>query len=164
MTWAQRLKRVFSIDIEVCGRCNVVAGIMLTGLCVEALSARSGAVIFIGSIHNRRAFPGASPYAATKGAVETLTPVLAAELGSRRIRVNCVAPGAVLTEINQRAGLVTDEEAKTRLESMVDLHALDRTGTEEEIAEAIAYLVCAEWTTGALIDVDGGLGLGLTNA
>lgn len=143
---------------------NVVAGMLLTGLCVDALSQRAGAVIFIGSIHNRRAFPGASPYAATKGAVETLSRVLAAELGSKKIRVNCVAPGAVLTEINQRAGLFTDEEARSRLESMVDLHALNRIGTEEEIAEAIAYLVCAEWTTGALIDVDGGLGLGLTNA
>lgn len=143
---------------------NVIAGMLLTGLCVEALSERAGAVVFIGSIHNRRAFPGASPYAATKGAVETLTRVLAAELGAKKIRVNGVAPGAVLTEINQRAGLVTDEEAKARLEAMVDLHALDRIGTEEEIAEAIAYLVCAEWTTGALIDVDGGLGLGLTNA
>lgn len=143
---------------------NVIAGMLLTGLCVDALSERAGAVIFIGSIHNRRAFPGVSPYAATKGAVETLSRVLAAELGARKIRVNCVAPGAVLTEINQRAGLFTDEEAKARLEGMVDLHALNRIGTDEEIAEAIAYLVCAEWTTGALIDVDGGLGLGLTNA
>lgn len=143
---------------------NVVAGMLLTGLCVDALSSSAGSVIFIGSIHNRRAFPGASPYAATKGAVETLSRVLAAELGARKIRVNCVAPGAVFTEINQRAGLFTDEEAKSRLESMLDLHALDRIGTEEEIAEAIAYLACAEWTTGALIDVDGGLGLGLTRA
>ena len=54
--------------------------------------------------------------------------------------------------------------ARQRLESLVDMHALDRIGTEEEIAEAVAYLVCAEWTTGALIDVDGGLGLGLTRA
>ena len=137
---------------------------MLTGLALKALSARRGAIVFVGSVHNRRAFPGASPYAATKGAVETLSRVLAAELGDKGIRVNCVAPGAVLTEINVRAGLGTAEEAKVRLDSLIDMHALDRIGTEEEIAEAIAYLVCAEWTTGALIDVDGGLGLGLTRA
>ena len=143
---------------------NVVAGMLLTGLCVEALSRRAGAVIFMGSIHNRLAFPGASPYAATKGAVETLSRVLAAELGPKNIRVNCVAPGAVPTEINQRAGLFSEEEGRARLEAMLDRHALDRIGTERDIAEAIAYLVCAEWTTGAVVDVDGGLGLGATKA
>ena len=143
---------------------NVFAGMLLTGLCVEALSRSAGAVIFVGSIHNRLAFPGASPYAATKGAVETLSRVLAAELGPKNIRVNCVAPGAVPTEINQRAGLFTEEEGRARLEAMLDRHALDRIGTERDIAETIAYLVCAEWTTGAVVDVDGGLGLGVTKA
>ena len=77
-----------------------------------------GAVCFLGSIHTQRAFPGASPYAATKGALEALTGVLAAELGPRNIRVNCVRPGAVLTEINQRAGLMDDDTARKRLEGL----------------------------------------------
>ena len=141
---------------------NVIAAMMLTGLAVPHLAKTQGAVIFIGSVHTRRAFPGASPYAATKGAVEVLTRVLAAELGEQRIRVNCVVPGAVLTEINQRAGLFDDDTARRRLEGMSNLHALGRIGTETEIAEAIGYLCCAEWTTGAVVDVDGGLGLGLT--
>lgn len=142
---------------------NVIAAMMLTGLAVEHLEARAGAVIFIGSVHTRRAYPGASPYAATKGAVQALTQVLAAELGPKKIRVNCVIPGAVLTEINQRAGLFTDEEAAARLNAMAGAHVLGRIGTEEEIAEAIDYLARAEWTTGALLDVDGGLGLGLSD-
>jgi NAD(P)-dependent dehydrogenase (short-subunit alcohol dehydrogenase family) len=141
---------------------NVVAAMLLTGLAVPHLAARKGAVIFLGSIHNRRAFPGAAPYAATKGAVETLTRVLAAELGPQGVRVNCVAPGAVFTEINQRAGLADDAGALARLEAMTPLHPLGRIGTVEEVAEAVEYLVRAEWTTGAQLDVDGGLGLGTT--
>lgn len=143
---------------------NVVAGMLLTGLCVDALSQRAGAVVFIGSIHNRLAFPGASPYAATKGAVETLSRVLAAELGPKQIRVNCVAPGSVLTEINQRAGSLSNEQAEARRDALIDRQALGRIGREQDVAEAIAYLACADWTTGAVIEVDGGLGLGKTPA
>ncbi|MBL8268598.1 SDR family NAD(P)-dependent oxidoreductase [Steroidobacter sp.] len=141
---------------------NVVSAMLLTGLAVPHLAKTQGAIAFIGSVHTRRAYPGASPYAATKGAIEVLTRVLAAELGSQKIRVNCVVPGAVFTEINQRAGLLDHEAARKRLEAMASSHVLGRIGTEEEIAEAIAYLTCAEWTTGAVLEVDGGLGLGLS--
>ena len=143
---------------------NVVAGMMLTGLAVPHLAATGGAVVFIGSVHTRRAFPGASPYAATKGALETLTAVLAAELGSQGIRVSCVRPGAVPSEINVRAGLATEAENLERLHGLAPAHALGRIGRPEEVAEAIAYLLGAEWTTGGVLDVDGGLGLGVTEA
>ncbi len=143
-------------------RTNVIAGMLLTGLCEEHLAATEGSVVFLGSIHTRRAFPAVSPYAATKGAIEALTRSLAAELGPRKIRVNCVAPGAVFTEINQRAGLATDEEALARLNGMRNMHALGRIGTIEEVAEAIAYFITAEWTTGTVLEVDGGLALGTT--
>jgi NAD(P)-dependent dehydrogenase (short-subunit alcohol dehydrogenase family) len=141
---------------------NVISGMMLLGKAKKYLKKSKGVNIFIGSVHNRRAFPGASPYAATKGALETLTKVLAAELGKDKIRVNCVVPGAVFTEINQRAGLFDDKTAKKRLDSMSKIHALGRIGEPEEIAEAVEYLISSKWTTGAILDVDGGLGLGLT--
>ena len=141
---------------------NVVAGMMMSALCEPYLSESSGAIIFLGSIHNRRAFPGVSPYAASKGAIEALTKSLAAELGPKQIRVNCVAPGAVFTEINQRAGLFTDAEARNRLEGMSHIHALGRIGEVHEIAEAIAYFLTAEWTTGTILEVDGGMALGIT--
>ncbi|HZV51078.1 MAG TPA: SDR family oxidoreductase [Candidatus Dormibacteraeota bacterium] len=143
---------------------NVVASMLLTGLCVGHLERTRGAVIFIGSVHTQRAFPGASPYAATKGALETLTRVLAAELGPRGIRVNCVRPGAVPTEINVRAGLGDPAAARRRLDDLASAHVLQRIGTAAEVAEAIEYLGFAEWVTGAVLAVDGGLGLGLTLA
>ena len=120
-------------------------------------------MVFIGSVHTRRSFPGASPYAATKGALEVLARVLAAELGPQRIRVNCVIPGAVPTEINVRAGLFNEAEHLARMEALAPLHALGRIGTDMEIAEAIEYLITAEWTTGASLVVDGGLSLGVSN-
>lgn len=143
---------------------NVVGGVMLTQACLPALTATRGAVVFIGSVHSQRAFPGASPYAATKGAVETLTGVLAAELGPAGVRVNCVRPGGVFTEINQRAGLFDDATALARLEGLAPAHALQRLGTPSEIAEAVEYLARAEWTTGSILTVDGGLALGVTHA
>jgi len=143
---------------------NVVAGMRLTGLCVSHLQKSGGGVLFVGSIHTRRSFPGASPYAASKGAVEVLTKVLAAELGPLGVRVNCVIPGAVPTEINIRAGLAASEEENIeRLTSMIPEHPVGRIGTPQEIAEASEYLLRAEWTTGASIVVDGGLSLGVSN-
>jgi NAD(P)-dependent dehydrogenase (short-subunit alcohol dehydrogenase family) len=143
---------------------NVVGPVGLAALALPELRKRSGSVILFGSVHTQRAFPGASPYAATKGAIEALTGVLAAELGPQGVRVNCVRPGAVFTEINQRAGLGSDDEALSRLKSLSDAHALGRIGTVEEVAEAVLYLASGAWVTGSILTVDGGLGLGVTNA
>lgn len=140
---------------------NVISGMMLTQVALPHLVATGGAIIFIGSVYTVRAYPGAAPYAATKGALEALVKVLATELGPRKIRVNAVRPGAVLTEINQRAGLYDDESAAKRLESMANHHAVGRIGTSLEIAEGIEYLIRAEWVTGTVLSVDGGMGLGV---
>jgi len=143
---------------------NTIAPMLLTGLALPHLRERHGAVVFFGSVHTQRAFPGASPYAATKGALETLTGVLAAELGPQGVRVGCVRPGGVLTEINQRAGLFDDVEAAERMRGLGAAHALGRSGTPDEVAEAVEYLARAEWATGAVLTIDGGLSLGVTNA
>lgn len=142
---------------------NVVAGMLLTGLAVPHLEKTRGAIVFLGSVHTRRAYPGASPYAATKGAVETLARVLAAELGPKQIRVGCVVPGAVPTELNIRAGLFDQASHDERMKAIAPYHALGRVGTEEELAEGIEYLIRAEWTTGTSLVVDGGLSLGISN-
>ncbi|MEV0968216.1 SDR family NAD(P)-dependent oxidoreductase [Microtetraspora glauca] len=143
---------------------NTIGPMMLTALALPHLRERSGAVVFFGSVHTQRAFPGASPYAATKGALETLTGVLAAELGPQGVRVGCVRPGGVLTEINQRAGLMDDATAAERMRSLGPAHALGRAGTADEVAEAVEYLITAAWATGGVLTIDGGLGLGVTNA
>lgn len=142
---------------------NVISGMMLSSMAVPLLEPTQGAIIFIGSVHNRRAFPGASPYATTKAAIEGLTRVMAAELGRRKIRVGCIVPGAVSTEINVRAGLFTAEQADARYANIAPDHALGRIGTVVEIAEGIEYLVRAEWVTGVALEVDGGLGLGVSS-
>ena len=150
---AERLLEVFNN--------NVVAGMLLSQEALPHLEARRGAIVYIGSIYTVRSYPGAAPYAVTKGALETLVRVLAAEVGPRGVRVGAVRPGAVLTEINQRAGLVDDEQAAARLAAMADHHVLKRIGVASEIAEGIQYLICAEWTTGEVLAVDGGMGLGV---
>lgn len=143
---------------------NVAGPMQLAGLALPELRRRGGSVILFGSVHTQRAFPGASPYAATKGALEALTGVLAAELGPQGVRVNCVRPGAVFTEINQRAGLGSEAEALSRLKSLSDAHALGRIGTVAEVAEGVLYLAAGAWVTGSILTVDGGLALGVTNA
>jgi 3-oxoacyl-[acyl-carrier protein] reductase len=143
---------------------NVVGGMMLVAEAKPHLVESQGCVLFVGSVHTQRAFPGVAPYAATKGALEALTGVLAAELGTDQVRVGCVRPGAVDTEINVRAGLATREESRARLESIAPMHALGRIGTARHIAEAFEYLIRADWTTGNVLTVDGGLGLGVTHA
>jgi NAD(P)-dependent dehydrogenase (short-subunit alcohol dehydrogenase family) len=142
---------------------NVISAMMLSSLAVEALAKTEGAIVFLGSIHTRRAYPGATPYATTKAAVEGLARVMAAELGRRKIRVTCVLPGAVHTELNVRAGLFKPEQAAERYAAIAPDHALGRIGAATEVAESIVHLVRAEWVTGVALEVDGGLGLGVSN-
>ena len=63
-----------------------------------------------------------------------------------------------------RAGLGTADDSEARLAGLAASHALGRIGTATEVAEAIEHLAVSEWTTGGVLTVDGGLGLGITNA
>jgi len=141
---------------------NLVAPTLFTQAALPALEASQGCVIFIGSVHTRLALPGRLAYAASKGGIQTLSRVLAAELGPRKIRVNCVIPGAVATEINAAAANQTPEQAKAFFQGLAHLHPIGRIGEAVDIARAMEYLINADWTTGAVLDVDGGMGLGAT--
>lgn len=90
-------------------------------------------------------------YGASKGAIDTLTEGLSKEVGPEQIRVNAVRPGVVNTEIHASGGLPDKaEKAKSAI-------PLGRVGQPEDIAEAILYLSEAQFTTGAFLDVDGGV-------
>ena len=91
-------------------------------------------------------------YAASKGAVDTLTIGAAKELAGRGIRVNAVNPGLIDTEIHAKAGM------NDRLERMGPTVPLGRAGTAEEVAKVILWLLSEEasYVTGALIPVSGG--------
>jgi 3-oxoacyl-[acyl-carrier protein] reductase len=103
------------------------------------------------------AYPGAVVYSATKGAVDVMTRVLAAELGPKGIRVNVLAPGSTRTDMNSEKSGKTKEEERQE----IALTALRRIGEPEEIADVAAFLASddARWVTGAWLDVSGGIRL-----
>jgi 3-oxoacyl-[acyl-carrier protein] reductase len=138
---------------------NLTSTLHLTAACIPHLADRQGSVVFFSSAHVGRAFPNTVVYAATKGALETVTQNLALELGSQGVRVNCIRPGVVPSNIALRAG-ATPEEVEERMRVVAPMHALGRIGTVEEIADAVLYLLKASWTTGAVLTVDGGFVVG----
>jgi NAD(P)-dependent dehydrogenase (short-subunit alcohol dehydrogenase family) len=100
-----------------------------------------------------RGRPNTAAYAAIKGAVATLTKVLAGELGPRGIRVNAIAPGSVPTPAT--AGFVSAEDYERRAKNI----PLRRNGTPEDVATAVAFLLGpdAEFINGAMLAIDGGI-------
>jgi NAD(P)-dependent dehydrogenase (short-subunit alcohol dehydrogenase family) len=91
-------------------------------------------------------------YAASKGAVETLTKGLSVELAAQGIRVNCVRPGFIHTDIHRDGG------EPNRVARLTPNIPMQRGGTAEEVAKAIAWLLSADasYTTGTFVDVTGG--------
>lgn len=94
-----------------------------------------------------------SIYAATKAAIETMTSILAKELRGRSITVNAIAPGATATD------LFLDGKSPAAIEAFARLAPLERIGTPEEIAAAVAFLVGPEggWVNGQTIHANGGV-------
>ena len=122
--------------------------------CVNAampafLSKHSGSVITVSSMWGQVGASCEAAYSATKGAVIALTKALAKELGPSGIRVNCVAPGVILTDM---CGNVAPEI----LEEMAEEACVGRHGTPEDVAKAMAYLADAEFITGHVLSVNGG--------
>jgi 3-oxoacyl-[acyl-carrier protein] reductase len=119
------------------------------------LCEEGGSVINIGSIASDMAPPTAVVYAATKGAVDVITRVLAKELGPKKIRVNSINPGGVVTEGFHAGGFSgTDFEKQ-----MIAQTPLGRIGQPRDIAPAAVFLASSDaaWITGETLRVGGGI-------
>jgi 3-oxoacyl-[acyl-carrier protein] reductase len=117
------------------------------------LRLRRGRIIFVSSVVGLLGSAGQTNYAASKAGLVGLARSLARELGSRGITANVVAPGFVETDMT---GVLSDEQ-KSAIKAQVPL---GRYASVDEIAGAITWLADAGYVTGAVIPVDGGLGMG----
>jgi 3-oxoacyl-[acyl-carrier protein] reductase len=119
------------------------------------LRARKGRIVLVSSVVGLLGQAGQANYAASKAGLVGLARSLARELGSRNITINVVAPGPVDTDMTRALG-------EDKLAAFANVVPLGRIATPEEIAGVIAFLASddAAYITGAIIPVDGGLGMG----
>ena len=114
------------------------------------LQKQAGSIVTVSSMWGQVGASCEAAYSATKGAVIALSKALAQELGPSGIRVNCVAPGVILTDMCKNV----DTEI---LEGMAAENCVGRNGTPEDVARAIEYLADAPFVTGQILAVNGGL-------
>ncbi|WP_297580319.1 SDR family oxidoreductase [Roseibium sp.] len=144
-----RLTRMFSI--------NLVGTFLCAREAVKRMSTRhggkGGAIVNLGSAGSKLGSPGQYvDYAASKGAIDTMTVGLALEVAEEGIRVNAVRPGIIDTDIHASGG------APDRVAQLQSKLPMKRAGTADEVADAILWLMSEQssYTTGAILDVSGG--------
>ena len=125
--------------------------------CVNAalpsfLARQRGSIVTVSSMWGRVGASCEAAYSATKGAVIALTKALAKELGPSGIRVNCVAPGVILTDMCAQV----DPET---LHELAEETPLGRNGKPEDVARTMEFLAQAEFITGHVLNVDGGFAI-----
>ncbi len=116
------------------------------------LMKRSGSIVLLSSVAGQKAGRGHANYAASKGAVEALTRAMAVELSKKKIRVNAVAPGVIVTDMSARVREAAQDQILGEI-------LLQRFGQPEEVAAVIAFVASddAAYMTGQVLAVDGGL-------
>ena len=139
----QAWDRIFAVNVK--GIYNCVRSAM-----PSFLRKQSGCIITVSSMWGQVGASCEAAYSATKGAIIALTKALAKELGPSGIRVNCVAPGVILTDMC--AGL--DSQV---LEDLAQESCVGRNGTPMDVAKAFAYLAEADFVTGQVLPVNGGM-------
>lgn len=146
-TTPQDLADVMTVNVTAAAM--LLRGFRQKGVCDAPASA-----VLISSVMGTVGQPGVSAYSASKGALCSLTRSAALELAEEQIRVNCVAPGWVQTELADRAAeTLTDEQ----LAEIRDMHPLG-LGEPRDVAHSIMFLLsdAARWITGTTLVVDGG--------
>lgn len=120
---------------------------------MRASNGGGGAIVNIGSVLSLVGARSRVAYSASKGAVMAMTKAMALDHAAENIRVNCICPGIVATEMVARFN--PDENARRQREAM---HPMGRFGRPEDVASAAVFLASDEsgWTTGSVITVDGG--------
>ena len=140
-------------DFDEIFKTNVKGTFFMSKFAAAELIKSRGAIVNVASDAGLRGNYFCAAYAASKGAVIAFTKSLALELASFPVRVNCVAPGDILTPLTERQLQISGET----LEDLAKIYPLKRIGRAEEVAEAIYFLSSASFTTGAILTVDGGL-------
>ncbi len=138
----ERWDRIFAVNVKGIYNC-------VNAALPAFLKKQAGVIITVSSMWGQVGASCEAAYSATKGAVIALSKALAKELGPSGIRVNCVAPGVILTDMC--AGL----DAET-LEGLAQESCVGRNGTAEDVAKAFLYLADADFVAGQVLPVNGG--------
>ncbi|SHH77245.1 SDR family NAD(P)-dependent oxidoreductase [Desulfofustis glycolicus] len=149
------LRSLTSSDIEKVMQVNVNAAFgLLKGFRQRSVCAKPGSIVLIASVMGLVGQAGVTAYSASKGALIALAKSSALELARENIRINCVAPAHVSTEMAEQLMLQLTED---QVQAIKDMHPLG-VGTPRDVANAIAFLLAdtGKWITGTTLVVDGG--------
>jgi len=153
ITRDQLILRMKAEDFDAVINTNLKGTFFCTRAALKAMvRARFGSIVNITSVIGEMGNAGQSNYAASKAGIEGFTKSIAKEVGSRGVRVNCVAPGFIVTEMTD---VLSDQQREAILEKV----PLNQLGDVEDVAAAVAFLLSdeAKYITGHTLSVNGGL-------